>query len=495
MTSKLHRQVLETIRRYRMVSPGDRIGVAVSGGADSTTLLCLLEELGEGLGVTLRVLHLNHGLRGAESDEDERFVGELARAGGLELISERTDVAAEARRNGWNLEDAGRRVRYRFFERIVEEGGATRVAVAHTADDQAETVLARLLRGTGPRGLAGIYPVMGSVVRPLLDIRRGQLREYLAQRGQIWREDRSNLDERRLRARLRHRLLPLLEKEYQPAVVKHLASLAALARDDEEYWRTLLEAVLQGKVKKAEDGLSIQAADLFSPLTPGQIFGGTSGAPRLDLPDRDLAPESFQKRIVRRIVEELAVHPSQLTSEHLDEVMRLAKQRSCGRRIELPGGLVVEKTLDYHLRFFHRPAETRQVPESYEYIVDLQDRGQADIAVPEISRRFCLKLIDWPWTERDTKSEGEALDADLLRAPLVLRNWRPGDAYRPRGRRQVRKLKELFLRSRIPVRERSRWPVLTSAGQLVWVKGMPPAEEFAARQGTRNGLVIQEASL
>lgn len=494
MKLKLHRQVLETIRRHRMMNPGDRVGVAVSGGADSTALLCLLEELSAELGFVLSVLHLNHGLRGADSDEDEKFAAELARTHGLEISVERVDVAAAARCNGWNLEDAGRRLRYQFFERAVKQGNATRVAVAHTADDQAETVLARLLRGTGPRGLAGIYPVMGIVVRPLLEVRRQELREYLAQRGQVWREDQSNLDETRLRARLRNRLLPILEKEYQPAVVDHLATLAALAREDEAYWRSLLDKVFRDEVTKTNSGLSIPVNALLYPAGEHP----SEGAPWSLQPafsGQNPAPESFQKRVVRRIIEELSVHSSQLTSEHLEEVIRLVRERACGGRVELPGGLVVEKTLDRQLQFVHRRAGTHQALQLFEYVVDLGDRRQADIAVPEIKRRFCLKLIDWPLTERETKSEGEALDADLLRAPLVLRNWRQGDAYRPHGHRQVRKLKEMFLRLRIPVTERPSWPVLTSAGRLVWAKDMPPADEFAARQGTKNGLVIQEEGL
>src|SRR4029077_1332043 len=189
MEKKLRQQLQETIRRHGMISAGDRVGVAVSGGADSVALLLLLDELRSSLGISLVVLHLNHLLRGTESDADERFVVELARERGLDCISASEDVAAAAHREGWNLEDAARRLRYAFFERAVRDERATRVAVAHTADDQAETVLARLIRGTGTTGLAGIHPIIGSVVRPLLDVRRQELKNYLARRDQKWRED------------------------------------------------------------------------------------------------------------------------------------------------------------------------------------------------------------------------------------------------------------------------------------------------------------------
>ena len=212
----LENRVLETIRRGRMLVPGDRAGVAVSGGADSVALLRMLESLRDRLGITLIVVHFNHKLRESESDADARFVEALARTRGLECIGGCEDVAAAAAANKWNLEDAARRLRYAFFERMIAEGRATRVVVAHTADDQAETVLAHILRGTGPTGLAGIYPAVGSVVRPLLGERREDLREYLRQLGQDWREDSTNRDLSKQRARIREQLLPLLERDFSP---------------------------------------------------------------------------------------------------------------------------------------------------------------------------------------------------------------------------------------------------------------------------------------
>ena len=190
-----------------MLRAGDALGVAVSGGADSVALFRLMLELRDALGIGLVVLHFNHQLRGDDAAADQRFVEELAAAHGVPCEVSTQDVRAAARREGWNLEDAARRLRYQFFDQAVAQG---RVAVAHTADDQAETVQAHLVRGTGLTGLAGIHPVVGAIVRPLLEIRRHELREHLAALGQPWREDATNLDTSRLRARIRHRLLPFL---------------------------------------------------------------------------------------------------------------------------------------------------------------------------------------------------------------------------------------------------------------------------------------------
>jgi tRNA(Ile)-lysidine synthase len=194
---------------------GDRVAVAVSGGADSVALLHMLLELREKLGILISIAHFNHQLRGRASDADEKFVAQLAVKYSLELHVARADVAAKAKRDKSNLEETARRARYAFFEGLISAGLATKIAVAHTADDQAETVLAHILRGTGLAGLGGIHPVAGHVVRPLLTVRRSDLRAYLRARKQPWREDATNRDTTKTRARIRKKLMPLLEKNFK----------------------------------------------------------------------------------------------------------------------------------------------------------------------------------------------------------------------------------------------------------------------------------------
>src|SRR5579863_1489016 len=187
MKMDLHKRFLETIARHAMIQPGARIGIGVSGGADSVAMLRVFAELRTRLGITVLVLHFNHRLRGTAADEDERFVKALAQEFHLEFESGRADVAGEARLHGWNVEDAARRLRYQFFAAVAEARGLNHVAVAHTENDQAETVLSHLLRGTGVTGLAGIYPVAGLVIRPFLELGREELRGYLSDLGQSWR--------------------------------------------------------------------------------------------------------------------------------------------------------------------------------------------------------------------------------------------------------------------------------------------------------------------
>jgi tRNA(Ile)-lysidine synthase len=492
----LAKRVMDYVREMRLISPGDRVGVAVSGGADSVALLRILRDAD--WGVKLLVAHFDHCLRGAESDADAEFVADLARGCGLPFALDREDVAAAAKRNKWNLEDAARRLRYAFFERLIREGQVTRIAVAHTADDQAETVLAHLIRGTGPTGLGGIYPIAGNVVRPLLAVRREELRTYLRERGQTWREDATNLDLSRLRARVRMRLVPMLEREFSPRVVERLSELARLSREEHGFWAAITEDRFRALVRRNGAELSICASDLIEPGGIASIAQASgSGRHRGELSTRALT-----ERLVRRIYEELRGTRRGLSAAHVEQVIRLAANSDGGHFAELPGGVLAEKSfgeLSFAMRSAsratpHRPGAGR-LSGDYAYKIELPERGCATISVPELNSCIRLKVIDWTCGERETSVGRLALDAALLRMPLILRNWRPGDAYRPLGRREIHKLKHLFAKGRVPVRERSGWPVLESAGRVVWARGMAPAREFCAGNGTATGVVIEEERL
>lgn len=495
----LQQRVLGYIGEMRLLRPGDRVAVAVSGGADSVALLHLLANAREKLGIQLLVVHFDHRLRGAESDADAEFVADLARSLKMQIVLDREDVAEAAKRNKWNLEDAARRLRYAFFERVVRAGQATRIAVAHTADDQAETVLAHLIRGTGPTGLAGIHPTAGAVVRPLLAIRREDLRAYLRLHQQSWREDSTNLDVQRVRARIRARLLPLLEREFSPAVVGRLSELARLAREEQEFWSALIEDRFQVLFRRGEHGWSIRAGDLIAPVKlPAAIV--PRGEARESL--RTSVEKPVTEHLIRRVYHELRGTRQGLAARHVEQVIKLASCPGSGRRAELPGGVIVENNfgeLNFALSQERGTAANRvsrsAASNAYTYAVELPEHGCATISVPELQRRFRLKVIDWTFAERETRQGCSALDADRLRMPLILRNWRPGDAYRPLGRRQTHKLKSLFAAGRIPVRDRARWPILESDGQVIWALGMPPAREFCAGEGTAIGVVIEDEQL
>jgi tRNA(Ile)-lysidine synthase len=473
--------------------------VAVSGGADSVALMRLLHSLRDDLGITLNVVHFNHSLRGDESEADARFVSQLAASLGCEFILAKEDVAAEAARERKNIEDTARRLRYAFFQRVVEESRATCIAVAHTSDDQAETVLSHMIRGTGPTGLAGIYPQVGSVVRPLLEMRRQDLRQYLQDIGQTWREDSTNQDTQRLRARIRVQLLPQLESDFSPQIVRHLCELGRLSREEVVFWSALVEEKIRSCVETRGESFAIQIRDLRTPLS----FAAHPSAAPLSPEDAAGSPwRPLTERLIRRLYQGVRGDRRELSAEHVEQIIRLATESTSGHHIQLPGWVMVEREFDT-LIFSRAPQsrksrhekETSARQSAYHYVVELPETGTTAVSVPELGTCFRLKVIDWSLAPRDTKSEAQALDARLLRSPVVLRSCRHGDAYRPSGRLHARKLKDMFLARHVPSTERARWPVLESCGSIAWARGMAPAADFCTTDQTRIGVVIEEDSI
>jgi tRNA(Ile)-lysidine synthase len=454
--------------------PGERVGVAVSGGADSVAVLLLLLELREKIGFVPCVIHFNHKLRGKASDADEQFVANLAKKHKLEFFSAREDIAAKSKRERINVEDAARRARYSYFERLVKEGQVHRVAVAHTADDQAETVLAHILRGTGLAGLAGIHPEAGAVFRPLLATRRAALRSYLRAKRQTWREDATNRDTARNRARIRLKLMPLLERQFHPAVVEHLCQLAEFSRDDEAYLDSQA-------VELAKKFMQVGQHDLCIPL--GELLGH---------------PKAMQTRLVRRVIRIIKPRSGQLSATHVRSVLHLAQHQVSGKSLQLPGGVEVRRdreTLRFHpasnLHLSKEAAPGLSSPHQYSYSVDLR-AGEAEVSILELSRVLRFRVIDVPAEGRETKPTGALLDRDKLRSPLVVRNWKPGDELRPLGHQKRHKLARLLNELGISRWEKASWPVLSDGEQVLWARGLPVAAEFAAGSATSAGILIIE---
>ncbi len=475
-----------------MLRAGDRAGVAVSGGADSVALLLLLLELREKLGIVLSVAHFNHKLRGKASDADEKFVAKLAAKLGLEFHSASIDVAKKAKNERANLEDAARRARYDYFRSLAESGVCGRIVVAHTADDQAETVLAHLLRGTGLAGLGGIHPVAGPVVRPLLSVRRSELRDFLRGRKQSWREDATNRDTKRMRARIRRKLLPLLQKQFQTAIVDHLATLAELAREDEALLDALAEERARALVQESGGRARIAVDDLFQPWKKKEF--NRECTENTGNTERAMA---LSKRMVRRIVESIKPREGQLGAGHVNAVLELARSGQSGSSLPLPGGVEVRKeraALGFQAIENAGVRTSQSTPREYAYKIDLA-RGDVEVSVAELGCVFRLMVIDWPPKRGETTKEGTVLDRDRLRFPMILRNWRPGDRLHAQGHRSAHKLKRLLNEKRISRWERDGWPVLESDEVLVWARGFPVAAEFGANEGTRAGIVIVEEQI
>jgi tRNA(Ile)-lysidine synthase len=488
--SDLAVRFLHHLQENRWAPPGQRIGVAVSGGADSVALFLLFLELQEKLGAVLSVAHFNHKLRGRASDADEKFVTNLAARYSIPFFVSCEDISSQSKRERANLEDTARLARYAFFDRLVAEGQLDRIAVAHTADDQAETVLAHIFRGTGLAGLGGIHPELRSVFRPLLKFRRHELRTYLHAGRQPWREDVTNRDTKRTRARIRLKLMPFLEKQFQPAVVDHLCQLADLAREDEAWLESTAERLFLS-ARKEKAVWHILLRDLLAPQ-PGSDSSKGQNELRTRIP-----PQAMSKRLIRLLVRRTKPHTGQLSTIHVDAVLRLAEQPDAGKSLQLPGGVEVRRerdTLCFRPQSNLSSAKSTYAPKLSSFPIDLNSRP-AEVPLPEQSCCLRLTVIDWPPQGRENGVTGAVLDREKMHFPLVVRNWRPGDSMQPLGHQKRHRLSRLLNELGVSRWDKISWPVLDCGGKIVWTRGLPVSAEFAAGSATRQVVVITEVPL
>lgn len=450
--------MLEYVRKHDLLRAGDRAGAAVSGGADSVGLLRILLELRLELGIVLSVVHLNHKLRAEESDADEAFVRDLAAAHGLEFISESRDVKSYSVEKKFSLEAASREVRYEFFREAM--GNLDRIATAHTLDDQAETVLMKLARGAGTRGLAGIYPEVSiqhsalgtqhsakAIVRPLLGTRRERLVEYLGEIGQAWREDSSNRDLRHTRNRVRHGILPRLEENVNPAVREALAEAADIARGEEEYWAREIARFLPLVWERTERG-------------------GTLNGDRLA--EVGLA---LRRRLVRAAGEAMGLN---LEFRQVEEILGLAAE---GAQASLSGGWVVllEKG---ELRF----EVISEAASDYRYELSVPGK----VLISEAGITVQALRVD---SAGGGYNPEHLLDGKHAKENLIVRNWRAGERFWPGHTKEPKKIKELLQDRHITGDEKRLWPVVASGDEVVWVKSLGVRKDLQAKDG--KGVLIQ----
>ncbi len=489
-------QLTAFCRRHELLRAGGRLGVAVSGGADSVALLRLLLEVRAELGLVLSVVHFDHRIRGEASAADAEFVRALAAEHGLPFHLGSEDVPRRARELRLSLETAARQLRYDYFHGLISSGELTRIATAHTLDDQAETVLQRLIRGAGTRGLAGIYPRLPEpeagasqscppqIIRPLLAVLRSEVERYLRSLGQPWREDASNQDLHHSRNRVRHRLLPLLEQEFNPSIRKVLADTAEIARAEESHWQQQLAAA--------------PSILLSTDRAPGVI----------DLDGLLALPLALRRRALRQMLEGLTLSADSAAVEALLHLAELPN----GSRLELPGQWLARRAsheLDSSAAAPVRPRAEWLAAGGLRIPVLLLSPGAAatdsgdfryplpipgSVIIPELKVTFTATAI--PLTGDPAAYNQRVLSACHLGTVLEVRNWRPGDRFHPGLSQSVRKVKELLQAKRITGPERAGWPVVVSPlGELLWMRGFPVPVAFAPTADAAEGILVEEKAL
>ncbi len=425
--------------RSNLFHPGQRIGIAVSGGADSVALLrCLLEHRPK-LGIVLSVVHVHHGIREA-SEEESAFVAALAATYNLPFHLHRTDAVSAAATRHETLEEAARNLRYAFFRQLIADERIDAVATAHTLDDQAETVLHKLLRGAWTEGLSGIHPVVavekGSILRPFLETPRAAIEEWLLQLRQPWREDASNQDLAHTRNRIRLQLLPLLHT-FNPQIAAQLARLATISADEEAYWQGELNRLLPL---------------LLLPGKPARGGGRSSSThPEAEAVAmeharlRDLHPAAA-RRVLRAAARRLG---ARLNFEHTEQLLAMAQSEGGrgGGKFDLPGGITVERSLR-EIRLTRTSSPTAPGLE-HAFLIP------GEIVAPE----YGLHL------------RGESATAGSPSVQAMLRPWRAGDRVTLRHSRAPKKVAEVLDRLRVLGAERKNWPVVESEGKIVWMRG------------------------
>ena len=457
-------RVKRTIDRYRLLEKGDRLIVGVSAGVDSMVLLHLLNACREPFDLSLVVAHVNHGFRPEESEREAELVEKESTRLGLPLEYGQFNVREFQKRGGFSPQDAARRVRFHFFDDLLRKHDAQKIALGHHADDQVETVVLRLIRGSGLRGLKGILPIReGKVIRPLLEVWRKEIDSFALEKKIPFLLDSSNLKDDYVRNRMRLHLIPLIEKQYQPRFKETLLKTSTILREEDDYLEGGSEEAYQKVVREAGGTLSFR------------------------WPEYQSLHRAIQWRLIRKIVGGVrnagAVMEDGVETDVFNLFQKL-RQPSSSFLLELGHGVWAEKRYDVVL------LGKRVVKSSSPFEVDLLSPGRTFIE--EIGKEVVIEEMDRDQLKDYGGPLSTALmDYESLRFPLKMRNFRPGDRFSPLGVRGTQKLKDFFINHKVPKFERSSVPLLISEEGIAWVVGYRIDERVKITEKTKRVLKVK----
>ncbi len=445
--------VNDTIAKHGLLEKKDKILIAFSGGLDSTGLLGIFLTLRKEWDLDLFLGHFNHKLRPA-AEEDQRFVEDVARKYRLPLYVGSEDVRGFANKNRLNLEEAGRLLRYDFLSQTAQKIGRAKIATGHTLNDQAETFFLRLIRGSGLKGLGSISPVVeGRIIRPLLSLGRKEIAEYVQKNEMEFRVDESNLDRRYARNKVRLDLIPYIQENFDPNIVRRIGRTVSVLREEERFMESLATRETEKTVCHAKEGIDLDLEALAS------------------------LPQALARRVVRYFIRELKGDLRGITFDHVESLLNLEE----GKTLPLTKGLLLKREKGKVLR---KPGLPERITYEYEW------HGSPPLIIGELCGKIESEKTQRPPSFVFDDRTRAYLDGEKVKFPLRVRSRREGDRYRPLGAPGHKKLKEIMRAKGIPPEDRDRKPVFLSGDEIVWVCGLPVAERFKVSDGTEDVLIL-----
>lgn len=481
--SQLQKQIVNVVRDYGLVSTNDRLLLGVSGGPDSVALLSLIFNMNRAENVCseLFVAHLNHLLRGMESEQDEQFVRDLSKSFNLSIIVEKKDIKEVAYRHKLSLEEAARKERYKFLGRVAQKVGANIVAVGHTADDNAETILHRIIRGAGILGLNGMRPKRKLapfstvvLVRPLLFSWRKDIITYLNEKDISFKVDSTNLEQDKFRNRVRKELIPLLEKNYNARVKKSLFKLGEIATQNYDFLKSQADDLFVKILLNNEDETNKDFKEII-----------------LDIPGLKKIPVILQQIIIREAVVRLGIPLKKLGYKHYKSILDLIKLEKRLISKDVKGYLNV-RIDDDKLRLSNRKYRVEKKPVLEE--VELRIPGERKYDELKYSFKMEVREMKNGFLEEFKSSKtmyDEAVDLNKITIPLTVRARRQGDKFWPLGSRGIKKLKDFFIDNKVPRLERNTIPIVTMNGQPIWIVGSRIDDRVRITKETKKLLIMR----
>jgi tRNA(Ile)-lysidine synthase len=475
---RLLQKVARTIADFDMFKPGDSVLAGVSGGPDSLALLYALLELAQSFSFSVGLAHLNHGIRKDEANHDEAFVRSMAVKLNVPFYIRKANVLNLKKSQKLSLEEAGRNARYGFYFDVAEKESFNKIAVGHQKDENAELILMNMIRGSGPKGLAGIPARrQNCIVRPLIHCSRKEIIEFLAKRNIQYINDKTNNDRRYLRNRIRHDLLPLIKDAYNPEIVESLNRLGNILRDEEEWIQGTVESIFRKNCIVSNEGAMGFRVSWIKTVQP-----------------------ALKRRLIRHAVKEVKGELRRIDFNHIERILTLVHKKSGFKSIDLPDRIRVEISGDFiFISKYHgklrgitaRRFETEKKVFDQTFFKSGFEPGVFIIDETGAKLRFSCADAGSGLKVSNAGSEIAMMDMERVAFPITVRNVRPGDRFRPLGMNGTQKVKKYFINNKVSRQQRTSCPVLVSGERIIWLAGHRIDDSVKVASDTRKILKVE----